>query len=134
MPSGWNLPQRTLIPRFILPLGILTLASFLYVSIRYHLRIFQQLSYQTLGWLNGIVLCIKKQKKVSSNFLLIKSSRNNFIFYLYLSGYVFNESSKEFWKNSNFEKMRAGFLWRCQNSLRQNSPEIMHFQAWKKIS
>ena len=27
--------------------------------------------------------------------------------------------------------MRAGFLRRCQNSLWQNSPKIMHFQAWK---
>ena len=28
--------------------------------------------------------------------------------------------------------MRADFLRRCQNSLRQTSPEMMHFQAWKK--
>ena len=26
--------------------------------------------------------------------------------------------------------MRAGFLQRCENSLRQTSPEMMHFQAW----
>ena len=28
--------------------------------------------------------------------------------------------------------MRAGFLLRCQNSLRQTTPDMMHFQAWKK--
>ena len=33
-----------------------------------------------------------------SNILLIKSSRNNFIFYLHLPDYVFHESPKEFWK------------------------------------
>jgi hypothetical protein len=42
---------------------------------------------------------------------------------------VFHESSKEFWKNSHFENMRADFLMRCQKSLWQTSPEMMHFQA-----
>ena len=41
-----------------------------------------------------------------------------------------HESPKKFWKNSHFENMRADFLRRCQNSLRQTSPEMMHFQAW----
>ena len=50
-----------------------------------------------------------------------------------LPDYVPHESSKEFVKNSNFENMRAGFLGRCQKSLWQTSPEMMHFQAWKKI-
>ena len=63
--------------------------------------------------------------------------QNNFgnkipFFTCILPGYVFDEIPKEFWKNSNFENMRANFRRRCQNSLRQNSPEIMHFQAWKK--
>ena len=72
----------------------------------------------------------KKQKKQYQDFLFIKSSKNNFIFFTcILPGYVFNESPKEFWKNSNFENMRANFISRCQKSLRQNSPEIMHFQA-----
>ena len=30
-----------------------------------------------------------------------------------------HESFKEFWKNCHFENMRADFLRRCQNSLRQ---------------
>ena len=46
-----------------------------------------------------------------------------------LPDYMFHESSNEFWKNSHFGNMRADFLWRCQNSHRQTSPEMMHFQA-----
>ena len=43
-----------------------------------------------------------------------------------------HEITKEFWKNSHFENMRADFPLQCQNSLRWNTPEIVHFQAWKK--
>ena len=46
-----------------------------------------------------------------------------------LPDYVFLESPKEFWKNNDFENMRASFLRRCQNSLWQTSHEMMHFQA-----
>ena len=49
-----------------------------------------------------------------------------------LPDYVTYEIQKEFWKNSHFENTRTCFLLRCQNSLRQNSPKMMHFQAWKK--
>ena len=42
------------------------------------------------------------------------------------------EIIKEFWKNSHFENMRADFPLRHQNSLRQNTPEMMHFQTWTK--
>jgi hypothetical protein len=43
--------------------------------------------------------------------LLVKSSENIFIFFTcILPDYVFNESLKEFWKNSHFENMRAEFL------------------------
>ena len=60
----------------------------------------------------------------------MKSSKKQFHFFTcILPNYVFNESQKEFWKNSNFENMRAGFLRRYQNSLRQNSPEMIDFQA-----
>jgi hypothetical protein len=44
---------------------------------------------------------------------------------------VFHESLKEFWKKSHLENMRASFLRRCQNSLRQTSPKIMYFQTRK---
>ena len=62
----------------------------------------------------------KKTEKVQKQFYFFTSI---------LPGYVINERPKEFWKNSNFEKMRANFIRRCQNSLRQNSPKIIHFQA-----
>ena len=46
-----------------------------------------------------------------------------------LPDYVGHDCSKEFWKNSHFENMRADFPRRLQNSLWQTSPEMMHFQA-----
>ena len=42
-------------------------------------------------------------------------------------------SSMNFERNSHFENMTAGFLLRCQNLLRYFTPEMMHFQAWKKM-
>ena len=76
----------------------------------------------------------KKTEKSISRFFVYKNFKRQLLFFFtcILPGYVFNESPKEFWKNSNFENMRANFISRCQNSLRQNSPEIMHFQARKK--
>ena len=71
----------------------------------------------------------KKTEKSILRFFIYKQFK--FFFTCILPGYVFNESKKEFWKNSSFENMRANFIRRCQNSLRQNSPEIMHFQARK---
>ena len=72
----------------------------------------------------------KKTEKSILRFFIYKKFKKQFYFFTcILPGYVFNESPKEFWKNSNFENMRANFIRRCQNSLRQNSPEIMHFQA-----
>ena len=72
----------------------------------------------------------KKTDKSIFKFSIYKKFKIQLYFFTcILPGYVFNECPKEFWKNSNFENMRAGFLRRYQNSLRQNSPEIMHFQA-----
>ena len=78
-------------------------------------------------------LCFEtKMTKVYSKQLLMNSSKNNFIFFTcILSDYVFHESSKEFWKNSHFEHLRADFLSWCQNSLWQTSSEMMHF--WNEI-
>ena len=77
----------------------------------------------------------KKTEKSISRFFVYKKFKKQFYFFTcILPGYVFNESPKEFWKNSNFENIRANFISRCQNSLWQNSPEIIHFQAWKKES
>ena len=78
-----------------------------------------------------IVLCTKKQNDLYSKNILEKSSRNNFFFTCNLPDYMSHESLKEFWKNYHFENMRATFLRRCQNSLRQTSHEMMHFQARK---
>ena len=47
-----------------------------------------------------------------------------------LPNYLPHEIAKEFWKNSHFENMTAGFSLSCQNSLRWNTPEKMHFQEW----
>ena len=69
-----------------------------------------------------------KMTNVFSKISLVKSS--NFFFYFFvciLPDYLSHESSKEFWKKRHFENMGAGFLRRCQNSLRQNSHEIIHF-------
>ena len=58
-----------------------------------------------------------------------------FFFYFFvciLPDYVAHDIAKEFWKNSHFENVTAGFLLRCQKSLRQTTPEIKHFQGWQK--
>ena len=47
-----------------------------------------------------------KMTMVISNILLVK---NNFYFLSILLDYVPLESTKEVWKNSHFENMRAGF-------------------------
>ena len=67
------------------------------------------------------------------NFIIIKEQETILFFICILPDYVSHESSKEFWRNSYFEHMRADFLGRSLNSLWQTSPEMMHFQAWKKM-
>ena len=44
--------------------------------------------------------------------------------------FINDEIPKEFWKNSHFQKLIVGFLLRCQNWLRWNTPEKMYFQEW----
>ena len=46
--------------------------------------------------------------------------------------YMGNYIIKVFLKNSHFENMRDGFLQRCQYLFRYFTPEMMHFQAWKR--
>jgi hypothetical protein len=48
--------------------------------------------------------------KVDTKLLLVKSSKNIFFSTCISPDYVSHESSKEFWKNSHYENMRAGFL------------------------
>ena len=72
----------------------------------------------------------KKTEKSISRFFIYKKVQETISFFTcILTCYVFNESPKEFWKNSNFENMRAGFHGRRQTSLWYNSHKIMHFQA-----
>ena len=51
-----------------------------------------------------------------------------------LSHYTVHEIPKEFWKNSHFENMTAGFLLRCQNSLWWEISLICHWNidSWKQ--
>ena len=52
-----------------------------------------------------------KMTKVFSKIPLVKSSKKQFYFLIcILPEYVSHENLKEFWKNSHFENMRAGFL------------------------
>ena len=48
-----------------------------------------------------------------------------------LADFVADEITKEFWKSSHFENITAGFLLRCQNTLRWNTPEKMRFTGVK---
>ena len=74
-----------------------------------------------------------KWQKFFQKFISEKFKKQFYSFICILPDYLSHESSKIFWKKRHFKDMRAGFLRRCQNSLRQNSPKIMHFQAWKKM-
>ena len=62
-----------------------------------------------------------------------KKFKNWFYFFTCITpDYMGVDINKEIWKNSHFENMTAGFLQRCQNLLRRFTPEMIHFQAWKK--
>ena len=65
-------------------------------------------------------------------FYLTKSSEIDF-FTCILPDYMAHSIPKEFWENSHFENMTAGFLQRCKNLLRWIAPKMMHFQPWKKL-
>ena len=82
---------------------------------------------------NTKTLFRNEKHKIIFKIVISEKFRKQFCFFTcILPDYVFHKSPIEFWKNSRFENMRAGFLRRCQISLWQNSPEIMDFQAWKK--
>ena len=73
----------------------------------------------------------KRDKSIFRIFISKKFRKWFYFFTCILPNYLTHESQNEFWKNSQFENTRAGFLLRCQNSLRQNTSKMMHFQAWK---
>ena len=73
--------------------------------------------------------------KFEFNFLFNKKFRNCFHFFTcILPDYVGPTSSKNFEKISIFENMTAGFLLRCQNSLRWEISLICHWSidSWKQ--
>ena len=77
-----------------------------------------------------IVLYIQKtDKSIFKNVISEKVRKQFYLFTFILPDYVFHESQKEFWKNNHFENMRASFFRRGQNSLRQTSHDMLHFQA-----
>ena len=75
------------------------------------------------------VWTIENNTNLYSIFCLIKSSRIDF----FLPAFS-HDITKEFWKNSHFENMRAAFLLRCQNSLRWGKSSICHWNidSWKQ--
>ena len=54
-------------------------------------------------------------------------------FYLHFTWLYGSWNPQRNLKNSHFENMTFGFLHRCQNWLRRNTPEIIHFQTWQKL-
>ena len=65
--------------------------------------------------------------------MFCKKFKNWFHFFTCITpDYMSVDINKEIWKNSHFENMTAGFLQRSQNLLRHFTPEMMHFQAWRK--
>ena len=75
---------------------------------------------------------IQKRQSISSFFINEKSENIFYFFTCILPNYIPHKSSKEFWKNSHFKDMRAGFLLRCQESLRLITPWNDAFSAMKK--
>ena len=62
------------------------------------------------------------RQKYLQDFSNEKFRKQFYFFTCILPDYVSHESLKEFWRNSHFENVRADFLRRCQDSLRQTSP------------
>ena len=79
-------------------------------------------------------LCsVKKMTNLNSTFCSIKSSGIVFIFLPAFYLIILPMTHQRFFLNSHFKNMTASFLLRCQNLLRYFTPEMMHFQAWKKL-
>ena len=85
--------------------------------------------YDYMGYLMYSLFTFKSHKSIFKNFINEKFRKWFYFFTCILPDYVPHESFKEFWKNSHFKNTRASFLLRCQNTLRQTTHEMMHFQA-----
>ena len=66
---------------------------------------------------------------------LFSKKFKNFVYFstCILPGYMAHEITKEMWKNSHLKNMSASSLLRGKNILQYFTPEMMHFQAWKKL-
>ena len=73
--------------------------------------------------------CAKNMTKVNWKFSLMKSSKKHFIFLpaFYLIMWLMISVTKEFKKNSHLENTTAGFLLKCQTSLRYEISLIYHW-------
>ena len=70
-------------------------------------------------------LCMKIDKKYIQKKNVKKKFRKwSYFFTCILPDSVAHAITKEFWKNRSFEKMTAGFVLRCQNLFRWNTPEF----------
>ena len=78
------------------------------------------------------VCTLKNNTNLNPIFCLVKSSKLILFFTCITPDYMGVDIDKEIWKNTHCKNMTAGFLQRCQNLLRRFTPEMIHFQAWKK--
>ena len=74
------------------------------------------------------------RQKFYQFFINEKFKKLLYFFICILPNYVPHEITKDFWKNSHFENVRADFLLRCQNSLRWEICLICHWNidSWKQ--
>ena len=88
------------------------------------LRMQQFQKYHLLRWVMSYLN--SDWKRIKHYQFLINGKFKN-IFYLFTCILTL-EITKEFWKNSHFRNVTAGFLLRCQNSHRWSTPEKNHFR------
>ena len=76
----------------------------------------------------------RMSQKCYQFFINEKLKKLSHFFTSILPNYVPHEITKEFWKNSHFENMTAGFLLSCQNTLRWEICLICHWNidSWKQ--
>ena len=81
------------------------------------------------SWMNYVTIDSCAKKYDSSKLTIFISEKFKKLFYFFtciLPDYVAHDITKDFFLNSHFENMTAGFLLRCQNLLRYFTPEMMH--------
>ena len=109
------------------------LCQFMKINLKFKNSSFMVATWIWIDDFNGEAYSLMRKKpelSIFKNCISEMFRKQLYFFTCILPDYVFHESSKEFWKNTRFENMRASFLRRCQNSLWQTSHEMMHFQVW----